>query len=44
MRRGLMKIIEKAKQGIALTDQEKAYYMVYSKYINKEVMNGSTKI
>lgn len=45
MKKGRLRKIEaKAKLGLPLTDQEKAYYVVFSKVIRREVVNGTTNI
>lgn len=45
MKKGKLRKIEaKAKLGLALTDQEKAYYVVFSKVIKREVVNGTIEM
>lgn len=44
MKEELKRIEAKARLGLALTEREKAYYVVFSKTIDKEVVNGPTKI
>lgn len=45
MKKGNLKRIEaKAKLGLPLTDSEKAYYVVFSKVIKREVVNGTMEM
>jgi len=45
MKKGKLKKIEaKAKLGLPLTDQEKAFYVVFSKVIKREVINGTIEL
>lgn len=45
MKKGKLRRIEaKAKLGLPLTDQEKAYYVVFSKVIKREVVNGTLEM
>lgn len=44
MKEKLKRIEAKAKLGLALTEREKAYYVFFSKIIDREVVNGSSKI
>lgn len=45
MKRWKVKNIEaKAQLGLPLTDQEKAYYVVFSRVISKAVVDGTANI
>ena len=45
MKKGKLRKIEaKAKLGLPLTDQEKAYYVVFSKIIKREVISGTMEM
>lgn len=45
MKKGKLRKIEaKAKLGLPLTDGEKAYYVVFSKVIRREVVSGTMEI